>query len=251
MANDAALLAGLALGAALNVKLIPLLLVLPLATAARSWQSFGRYALGGFFGCLPYLVALLAFSTTERQSFLHNVFGYRSFPEYWGIELIVRTVVTATHDGLSGLADSARHLGDWYLRKGGRVLLSLSMLFSAWQVSTVRWRLDAYRLTSVVFAGFLLLASGFGVQYVGCVVAPLLACTIRGGLVASTLLGLLILAIYVDFVVVWSPVFSSHGPFPADFSGLSALAWVALLLVVVRLFGTAAPASERQPVSTS
>src|SRR5690606_23081591 len=46
--------AGVALGAALNVKLIPVLLALPLASSCSNRRDFVRYVLGGSLGAIPF-----------------------------------------------------------------------------------------------------------------------------------------------------------------------------------------------------
>ena len=85
--------------------------------------------------------------------------------------------------------------------------------------------LDSYELVFLGFAAFLVLAPGFGVQYVGCVVAPLIAMNIRKGIDVATATGLLITAVYATFTASWSMPHSMHAPIPARFTPLALLAW--------------------------
>ncbi|MDB5303398.1 MAG: rane protein, partial [Phycisphaerales bacterium] len=67
------LLGGLALAAAINIKLIPVLLILPLVLTFRRWGDFLRFAIGVALGALPFVPVLLL----ARPSFTHNALAYK------------------------------------------------------------------------------------------------------------------------------------------------------------------------------
>lgn len=228
---------GLLLGAALNVKLIPVLIAIPLASRCRSWRAFGRYVAGASVGAVPFLWALGSFQEHTRAAFIENLFMYRSNLEYWGVELAVRWVQGLTYYWFPAISDGVREFGNLYSAFGGKLLLLGSALLGLWHalasrsLGAGRTLLDSYELCVLGFAMFLLLGSGFGVQYVGCIVAPLVATGLLSSLLVSTTTGVFITAVYLRFVTEWWPVFSDHQPIPASFSPWANLAWLSIAFV--------------------
>ncbi len=233
--GERAFLAGLSIGLALNVKLIPVVVLAPLATRCRNLKQLVFYVLGGAVAAIPFAVALVRFSSPQRSAFLLNVFGYGSQPEYWGVELWLRSLRLATRYSLPSWELALGGLDQWYLLHGGAVLMVLSFLFAAFLMAFARRSFDAYRILALCFAGFLVAASGFGVQYTGCVVAPFLAFWLFGGSLVGFTTGVLILLIYALYVITWHPIASQHGHFPADLSGVAAVAWLSLIYVIYKV----------------
>jgi hypothetical protein len=240
--------AGLLLGAALNVKLIPVLIAVPLASRCVNLREFGRYVAGGLLGVTPFFWVFVTFEDYTRAAFIENLFEYRSNLEYWGVELVVRWIHHLCYYWFPGLGDAAREFGTWYAEAGGRLLVLASIALGAWHAlvsrrlrganGAGRTLLDSYQLTALGFALFLLFGSGFGVQYVGCIVAPLVATSILWSLLVSTTTGVFITVVYLTFVVEWWPVFSDHEPMPAYFSPWANVAWLSIAAVaygIVRL----------------
>lgn len=221
--------AGLAMAGALNVKLIPVVAVLPLWSRCTSLRDAGRYAAGGIVGMVPFLWAFMTFGADGRRAFLERLLLYRSNLEYWGVELFVRWGQTLLEPVLPSLAALVRDAGDVYAAHGGELVLFASAMLAAGHLFLARREgratLDAYELVFLGFALFLVLGPGFGVQYVGCVVAPLLAVHVRRGFVVATATGVFITALYVAFVVRWFPAHSLHQDIPASFTPLALLAW--------------------------
>lgn len=236
-----ALAAGLALAAALNVKLIPLLLVLPFATRVRGPRELARYATGVSVGALPFLALLATSTPDERRSFVANVFGYHPNLEDWGVELGVRVFVAIFRD--APVAAAARAVGDWYALHGGAVLLVASGAFALAIAGGVVRRFDAYEIAALVLSGFVLFASGFGLQYVGSLVAPLLACDIAGGVAVAAVTGLYLALVYETFLVHWWPLYSQHEAIPSWLAPLAALAW----FVIARVAWSVARGASRVP----
>lgn len=234
---------GVLLGASLNVKLIPVLLGVPLASRCTNLKDFWRYLAGASLGAIPFLWALVTFADYSRAAFLENIFMYRSNLEYWGVELVVRWTYRWTFYWLPGFADAVRDFGNWYSVVGGKLLLlgsvalgfwhfrSSRMLRAAGRLGAGRTLLDSYQLCTLGFALFLLFGSGFGVQYVGCIVAPLVATSVLSSVLVSTMTGVFITVVYLHFVTEWWPVFSDHHPIPSYFSPWSNLAWFSIAVV--------------------
>lgn len=221
--------AGLAMAGALNVKLIPIVAVLPLLSRCTSLRDAGRYVVGGIVGAIPFLWALLSFGAEARRAFLERLLLYRSNLEYWGVELFVRWGETLLDPVLPSLAGFVRGAGDLYAAYGGELVVLASTVLAAGHALLARREgravLDAYELVFLGFAFFLVLGPGFGVQYVGCVIAPLIAMNIRRGVVVAATTGVFITALYVAFMVRWFPAHSLHEDIPASVTPLALLAW--------------------------
>jgi hypothetical protein len=232
---------GFALGAAVNVKLIPVLIGLPLASRCRDRRELIRFVLGGLCAMTPFAVLLLVMSSAERRAFIQNVFLYRSLLEPWGAELVARVFVVASEKSVPALSLWIREAADSYSLSSGSILLVISAGIAAWQLWFARRKLDAYALTTLGFASFLMFGGGFGVQYLGCVIAPLLACTLTHGALVSAILGVTAFFIYFYFVVQWSPVYSEHYFIPPEFGALSVLCWLALASAALHLLRQTLP----------
>lgn len=221
--------AGLAVAGALNVKLIPLVVVLPLGSRCTRLRDMGRYAAGLLVGGIPFVWAFASFGSDVRRAFVERLLLYRSNVEFWGVELFVRWGQALLDPVVPGLGHLVREAGDLYLGHGGEVVIvaatALAVVHGVVARRAGRAVLDAYELVALGFGLFLVLAPGFGVQYVGCVIAPLIAVSIRRGVIVATTTGVFITAVYAHFVVAWLPVYSLHSEIPARFSPLALLAW--------------------------
>jgi hypothetical protein len=236
---------GLAMAGALNVKLIPVVAVLPLWSRCARRREAGRYAAGGVVGALPFLWTIVTFGADARRALLEQLFLYRSNLEYWGVELFVRWGQTLFEPIVPSLAALVRSAGDLYAAHGGELVMLATAFLAARHAFLARREgraaLNAYELVFLGFAFFLVLGPGFGVQYVGCVVAPLIAMNIRRGIVVATATGVFITAIYATFMGAWFPAHSMHGAIPASFTPLALTAWGAVLWAAKDLWGPLAP----------
>jgi hypothetical protein len=226
--RNAPFFAGLTLGAALNIKLIPLLMVLPLAACCRSVKGALRYALGGLIAMLPFMV-FFRFSVEERAAFVQNVFGYQSLRDNWGIELLERMLVNTFEVSAPPLAATIKAWGEVYSHGGSKVLLTITSALAIYNLCKPRAGLDAYGMAGLCFCLFLVLASGFGVQYLGCVVPLLLARSVRDGFMAATVSGVFLLLVYCSFVRGWTPIATYHFGISPWFGPLSFASWWVLV----------------------
>jgi len=244
---------GVLLGAAINIKLIPVLLGVPLASCCTNRRDLVRFLGGAALGGIPFLWVLVSFEDHSRAAFIENLFMYRSNLEYWGVELMVRWAYRWTYYWFPGFADAAREFGNFYSAIGGKLLLLGSALLGAAhalqsrKLRPGRTLLNAYQLCTLAFALFLLLGSGFGVQYVGCIVAPMIATSVLSGVLVSTTTGVFITVVYLHFVTDWWPVFSDHKPIPGYFSPWANLAWFSIAVVA---YGIVQQARSRLETAT-
>jgi hypothetical protein len=239
--------AGAALAAAMNVKLIPVLFVLPLASRCTRWPQLRRFVAGAALGAVPFAIAIAAFTGEQARHFIDNLFRYQSNRENWGVALGVRLGVRFAGRFSAPMADAIQRSGDWYAVHGAVVLFAGVGVFAAWHAWT-RWHrsrgFDAYQLEAWTCGLFLLFGSGFGVQYVGCIVAPLLAWSIWDGVAVASATGAFIGAVYVTFMLSWTPMASHHGPIPSSLIGLAVVAWSTIAVACLRMRTT--PTSARQ-----
>jgi len=214
--------AALGLAAALNVKLIPIVLVPSLLLQIRTRRQ-ALAVLGGLaFGVVPFLPFILF----APQGFYRHAIAYNSNPDNWGIgfflnasEQNARFAAAATHFALIYRA-SARYL----------IMIACTIL-GAWG----RWRdWSPYRIYFLCLATFLVLTPGFGVQYTVYVVPVLFAISLGRGFVYSFASGLFILSVYFAFgrhTFPWSSEFMTNFPLPTSLFGL--VAWMVLITIVL------------------
>lgn len=234
----APLWAGFVLGASLHIKLIPLLAILPLAACCRDRSAAVRFVLGGAIALVPFATWVLSLDGPDRAGFVRNVFGYTSYREYWGLELLVRALTAATQSALPNVARVIEACGAFYAAQGSKILLAATGLL-AWAHAMRNYRgLDAYAMAALSFCLFVVLASGFGVQYLGAPVPLLFACRVRDGLATATASGFFIGLIYLSFVRAWDPIFSQHSYFSPAFAVPSFIAWWLFLRAACRLWRT-------------
>ena len=236
--RSAPLLAGLLLGAALEVKLIPMLVVLPLAACCRDLKSFVRYSLGVGIALLPFAWIVLNLNARDQTSFARNVFGYTSYREFWGLELVLKALSAATLTSAPEVARYVEMAGALWGELGSKILLCLTTFLAANHAIRRYPGLDAYALATLAFCLFLVLASGFGVQYMGAVAPLLFACRIRDGFAVTTSSGLFIGLIYASFVLTWTPIFGQHGYFSAAFAVPSFITWCVIARATSRIWRT-------------
>ena len=231
------LLAGLALGLAINVKLIPVLLIVPLALTLRSWRDLFAFAGGLALMALPFLPPLLM-----EPAFARNVLHYRSQLDNWGVPYLLAQATTG--DLAPRGEPTGNSLPTLYFRTGSVLILASVMAWAVLARALRRW--DAHRVAAVTFVLFLVLTPGFGVQYLVVAVPFLYATTTRAFANAyGVLAGLFLLATYWLFWDGGFPLSSLlNSRFPAPLAVLGLFPWGLLVyfLAVVAPRRSAPPA---------
>jgi hypothetical protein len=220
-------LGGLALAAAINVKLIPLLLVPVAFSLCRSWREARLLLMGLAIGVIPF-VPLLTMPEVMRR----NMFGYVPPVSDWGIGFLLHDL----HDYPRFTAGAVAAIN--FYRTAGRWVIILSVLglsFASW-----RWRRwNGYQLGAIAFILLLVLAPGFGPQYTVIVVPMLLSLSIARSWAYGILTGAYLFLLYWTLLasheiplISWFPV--SGETLPGAPLGL--LAWWVLIETAVSLF---------------
>jgi hypothetical protein len=144
-------LSGLSLGAALNVKLIPVVLIAPLALSF-SGKRFFRFGFALAACALPFVPVVLH----AWEAFRHNALQYNSSFAPWGLGMIA--------SGLDGrLLAYQKPFIDRVSELGKLLILGFSLLLGLVQL----WLRPFTRaqLAGLAFSWFLLVSPGFGAQY--------------------------------------------------------------------------------------
>lgn len=214
---------GLALGAALNVKVIPMLLLPALVLRRRSWAQASRAAGGLAIWALPFMSFI-----GIAPHFFHNIFAYVPGPENYGLPFVFGQLSTLNHVG-----PAIAKVAAWYTEHSRTILIGSILLVVIWG-----WlcRVDLYRISSAVFGLFLFLTPGFGTQYMIYLAPPLFAVSLWQGFCYSTIAGIFLALDYIHF---WNgklpaeTIFTGPSPLPAALVGL--VAWAMAGQVVVKV----------------
>lgn len=223
---------GVLLGAAVNVKLIPVLIV-PLLVARASPREIAKFALGGAVGVAPFLPILFF----EPAGFIRNAVAYRSNFDNWGIPIAIRVPWHfARRFNLDSMSDLMSSVADGYIRLGTYLIIAAVLLMAAY--ARFRRSFSVYERAALGLSAFLVFAPGFGVQYTTILGPVLVAVSLTWGLRWAVLSGLFIGSVYVTF---WTGGFPLHSQMYGTFRGPSALigmaAWgmlVAFLVTTLR-----------------
>jgi hypothetical protein len=226
---------GVALGAAINVKLIPVLLILPLALSLRRPAELIKFVAGLAVCVLPFLPPLLL----ARDAFWHNALAYKSLLTLWGIQFFL----LMPHPPAEAAPDKVSAAARWYWEYGRYVLLAAVCMWAVVARLANRkgadgdgkrgW--DRYTIAAVTYALFIALAPGFGVQYLVVLVPLLYAVNPRFANVYGLAAGAFLLAAY-DHYSDWTFPFSSlfDSMFPVYVGVIGLAPWALLVYFIGR-----------------
>jgi hypothetical protein len=218
------MLGGLALGAAINIKLIPLVLIIPMLGAYRDPRLAARFLAGLALSALPFLIPLIG----AGASFLANAISYTSVPSYWGVNVFLRELsrLPRFSGWATPITEQFHHIGRWIVILA-IVLVTLVMRRRATSA-------NRYATCAISAAIFLILAPGFGMQYAVFPIPLMMVAAPLFGMLYGTLAGL---GLFFIYWLGWSgtvPLASTLGvpddAGPAVQFGL--LAWAVLIAFV-------------------
>ena len=217
--------AGAALAAAVNVKLIPLVLVPVFLANVRRWPEAIRFCGGLSLGAIPFVPVLLR----AGEAFKRNAIAYNSNFDNWGISFFI-----LRGEQNPRWADLAVRLHALFVPAGRYLILATILALCAWS----RWRrpLSTYQLAAGALAAFLFLAPGFGVQYTALPGPVLVAASLGWGLWYALSAGVFIGSVYY---LLWTREALLHSyfyaPFPYPSPWIGLVAWIGLGLFLVSL----------------
>jgi hypothetical protein len=229
------LLSGVLWSAALNVKLLPIVLVPMVFISAPDIRAFSRIAVGFAAGMLTFIPPALG----AAKAMYRNMLAYNSTPDNWGVLAFLNNAVATP--SIAGFFTPIRQ---WYLGSGRYAILASIVCVAL--ISRYRHRLPMTEQAALAACLFLIFAPGFGVQYV---VFPLpllclvdLPAAVRWGCLA----GIFIAVDYWVFLTSWLPArtwITSNLPGPVPLLGI--LAWA----VLVHFVWVHVVAALKRPVS--
>jgi hypothetical protein len=208
---------GLALGAAINVKLIPVLLIAVFACQARTWRDLRRFAGGLALAALPFVPLLLIL----RGRFVANVVAYKSIPNHWGLIALLEAGRVTPH-----LQRASGWLFELLRAQGRLLVLAVPLALGIWGR---RRHESSTALAAATLLLFLAVTPGFGVQYSVYALPLLLGADLALGAVYSLVMGAFLFVSYLEMWTGTSPWFSDFSqrqPVLATLLGL--VAWTAL-----------------------
>jgi Gpi18-like mannosyltransferase len=217
---------GLALAAAINVKLVPVLLI-PVYLACLTTRRDALRFIGALaLGALPFV----PYAVLHWAGFRPHVLAYKSYAGPWGITSLLDFLGQSRN-----FTDLTRSLTGFWTKRGSTVVLLVPLVLAA-----IHWRRErswsAFELGAIVYLAFLVLTPGFGVQYVVYPIPLLFAADLRRACACAASTGLFILIAYYATWTNTRPYFSNFYPgFPPASKVFGHLAWLILAFTVIRM----------------
>jgi hypothetical protein len=215
--------AGFLLGAAINVKIVPLMLVPVLALSLPSRRALLEFGLPLLLCSLPFVpVAVLAW-----PMLVNNVLGYNSIPFQWGSVLFML-------ESKRTLPAVSAWLRDSYMPSARFIILGL--MFAIGLLQRRLKTLDTFELGALAFSILLVLAPGFGIQYLAWPVSLLFAANPRWANRYAVVGGAFAVLVYYVFWTGTRPWFSHFHNFPPPVPSVGLLAWSVLVAYTIASF---------------
>ena len=230
--------AGTALAAAVNIKLIPLVLAPVFLANVRRWPEAVRFCGGLSLGAIPFIPVMLQ----AGKAFYRNAIAYNSNFENWGIGFVIRR-----GEQNPEWKDLAVRLHTFFVPAGRYLVVASILALCAWS----RWRrpLSTYQLAAGAFAAFLFFAPGFGVQYTALLGPVLVAASLGWGLWYALSAGGFIASVYY---LLWTREALLHSyfyaPFPYPSPWIGLVAWIGLGVFLLSLPRARSPRGARLEV---
>ncbi len=212
--------AGLALAVALNVKLMPLVLIPALLSQCRSRRDVLHFGAGVGLAIVPFAPFLI----NSAPDMYHKMVTYNSAPLDWGINAFLNSM-----GDLKPFSIITARLRAPFLWSSRYVIMAVITLLSG--IAAFRRRPFGYEMGALAWAVFLILTPGYAVQYAVCVLPLLFVVDIRRAIAYSLWSGLLLLVIYTPNMRLSYPLVApvQYYPFPAVAALFGILAWGSLL----------------------
>lgn len=198
--RNAPLLSGLALAAALNVKIMPVLLIPPLLAQCRSWRQVLLFSAGAAAAIVPFLPYLVA----TPYAMYRNMVSYNSLQMEWGLLAFLNY---ANDEAMLG--GVFRRFTIEFIRNGRYLIVGSIVAMSvlaAFRAQRLRYQ---YQLGAAAWALFLVLTPGYGVQFSVSVLPLLFAANVGRATAYSVLAGAMLFFIYGANMPLALPL---HGP---------------------------------------
>jgi hypothetical protein len=228
---------GVALAASINVKLIPVLLIVPLLACVRDRKQAVHFLGGVSIGVLPFIPYLI----WHYQGFYKNALAYRSHSGVWGITFLLDQVAGLPHLGTAG-----RKLSRFWVKKGTLFVLGWPILLAVLRRLPYP-RLSARELAASTMLAFLVFAPGFGIQYLVYPAGLLFAVSLGSGAWFASVAGIHAFVLYTSLWTGTTPYYSEfRNGQPLGALMLGACVWVVTGRILFELTRRMVRSSELQ-----
>lgn len=215
--RDSPFLAGLALAGALNVKLIPLVVIPAMVVQLRSPGAAMQFAGGLGVGLLPFLEPALG----AWNEFQRNAIQYGSSRNRWGARFFL-----LGFQEIQIAKPVVKHLETAYVAAGRYLIMALNLGAG---IIVRRRGLTSYHACTVALAIFLFFIPGFAIQYMVYPLAVLVVVDLRRATLYGVIAGIFVAADYLHYARTWFPLLTIHGaPFSWWVAFLGVAAWLVL-----------------------
>jgi hypothetical protein len=215
-------LSGALLSLALQIKIIPLLLIPAFLRAFEDRSSFLRWVSGGIIFSLPSFYLLF----NEPATILSKILGYRSVGDYWGIAALIKILAT-NNPNFSKLDDYLPILNSL-----SPFIILITVVFFAHRIGRDFKNEFINFANSYTIMG--LLATGFSITYSYYLLPFYYLISPLFGLSFSLIVGATLLSTYSYYLVSVNPIQTVHfGTSPKLIVLLTFLIWSSLLYFVV------------------
>jgi hypothetical protein len=200
------ILSGILLGAAINVKLIPVIVIVPLLASLPGFRARLRCLAGLGLGVIPFVPVLFG----SYEAFVKNAIMYNSFRAYWGFGMLAY-----------GSGSSFREVSEslWKFAELGKYPIVLgSALYTLLPLAGRRPERAQY--FAFPLSTFLVFASGFGPQYLVYPIPFLMVLRPRIGAAYAYLSGAFAFFLYHWY---WNRSFPPFSSFNTNWPDMNAL----------------------------
>jgi hypothetical protein len=177
--------AGLVFGLALNIKIVPIILLPFFFFFCLNWENRAKFFMAA---AIPVTAGFSHNLIMDSWGIINNVFLYTSYPKKWGFTNLIDTIPL---DILYGILTGIILVSIFKIC----LVLSRQALRSN-EVDASRFFFKAFGLNFLIFLVF---TPGFGVQYLSWLVLGAVFIGIRGALFLNILAGVFLFSVYTHW----------------------------------------------------
>jgi hypothetical protein len=226
--RDAPLLAGIALGLALSVKIVPAIFVPAIVLFLATWRA--RFALS-LAAAATWIVGSLPYTLQVPELIARQVFAYKGNYGEWGISRLLMLRAQWANPGIPW-ADLERGA---YAEIGRLLALAAVVVAAAWMNRPGAIKPPLFVQCGLVAFLFLALSPAFGVQYLAWLVPWVVALGWGATLAYYATSGLLLFSVYTSWSdgFPWDYADSPEPGWRGAIVALDLLCWASVVAIVL------------------
>jgi hypothetical protein len=223
--------AGVALGMALSIKIVPVIFIPVMVFYLSTWRARLTFCVAAAAmwcaGALPYLVQV-------PQLIVRQVFAYAGNYGQWGISRIFVLRAARAHPGVTWSELEHGPYADI-----GRIMILVSIVAAAaWMNRSSLRKPSLFVQCGLVAFLFLALSPAFGVQYLAWLMPWVIALGFRTTLVLYTVSGIFLFQVYTFWAGTfpWNYAKSPHFGWQGRIIAFDLLCWTCVVVVLGHFF---------------